>query len=239
MTDTFQLPPVTSSTEAALQRALGALEDANRLSASLDQQQRTVAAARERHDAAAKALAEREADLALAVDERSALAIEGDVNALAEAASQAEADVARQQRIETALRSRLAAAERVVATERLALESAVREFATSVQIAVGNHVAEAARPLMEALRLAVVTSTAAGASVSSRLLDLNVPDLRNNSVLLFGANLSAYPSGGRIALGDASGDLELTELAAKASEPRLALQRLATYQPRVAVAAEA
>ena len=237
--DNFELPPVSSETQTILQRALDALDDASRLSASLDQQLRAVAAARARHDAAAKALAEREADLALVVDEHASIALEQDLQALAGVASEAQADVARQQRIETAMRSRLAAAEDVVASERLALEASVREFAGDVRRAVGDHVAATVQPLAEALRTALVLSSATGSSLAIRLTEMDLPDVRHNGHLLHGLTLSAYQDGLRIPLSDAGGDPALVALAAKAAEPRLALQRLASYRPRAAMRVEA
>jgi len=224
---------MTSEQLAGVQRARDALDEIARLDAAIAAKDADIASAERLRDAASKALAERDADLALAADDATAKTIEQDVKKLTSALADARGNLERQQRIRVALLGRLSAAEENAKAERAEFQGVVHDYRADVLAALADEVALASRPLIDALHRYVIASSALGSHAGHRFSGMELPDLRNSGNLIFGPTLSAYVDGVHIRLTDLGDDPALHELHRALSEPNRVLMRFDRCTSRV------
>ena len=226
------VPTLSTAQRERQQHARDLLSEVTRLDGAIDAKGIDITKGELQRDNTAKALAERDADLALATDEASAMLIESDVKKLTAQLLEAQANVDRQVRIKHALAERLVAAEDAVRVEHQAFQSLVVAHRGEVLQTLAADVAEASRPLIDALRRYTVAANAMGSSPAVRLGDMQLPDLRSNGFLLYGLNLSAYVDGAVVPLSDIGGDPTLAELVRVLGEPHQVLKSLASTAAR-------
>jgi hypothetical protein len=224
---------ITSEQRASMQRARDVLDEVTRLDAAIAAKDADISAAERKCDDAWKALAERDADFALATDEAAMTAIEQDIQKLHKLREEARDNLDRQKRIRAALLNRLAGAEADVVAERAVFQGVVQEHRGDVLSAMAIEVAQAARPLIEALHRYVIASVATGSSAAHRLASMELPDLRNNGYLLFGTTQAAYLDGVQVKLTDLGDDLALHELHRVLSEPNRVLMAFDSRASRI------
>jgi hypothetical protein len=234
----FEIPQLSAEQRARVQQALDLHAEVTRLDAAVDAKERDIKHADQRCESAAKTLAERDTDLALATDDTTAQEIERDVKKLTADLAEVQSHLDRQVRIRVALLERLSSAEAALQAERESFQHFVRIHSSEAIQLIGEHVAESARPLIEALRIAVIASAASGGNVQSRLGDTILPDLRGNGLLLNGHGLNAHIDGAPLSLSDIGEDPVLADLYRVVGEPRRAFVKLCSYTSRAARLAE-
>lgn len=234
----FDLPQISPEHRKAIAHALASYDEVARLNAAIDKQSQKIAFAQSAHESAAKALAENDTELALAITDAESRSIEAEGKKLAAALAEAVADVARQLRVAAALAERLEAAEVTLDGERVDLQKVAQEYGSVVVKTFAEHVAIAAAPMIQAMRMLVVASTAAGTHVTQQLSEMLLPDLRGTGYLLHGPAMRAFIDGESVPLSNIGEDPELAQLASHVREPRAALNKLEAYKPRALRAQE-
>ena len=228
----FEPPAISSLHRQVVTQALDAYDEVWRLNSAIDKQSQRIVEAKAVHEGAAKALAESDTELALATTDAASRRIEESGKKLVATLAEATSDVDRQVRVAGALSERLKVAEATLDTEKTALQKVVQDHAHAVIQAFAEHVARAAAPMIEAMRMLVVAANAAGASATNQLSDMVLPDLRDNGYLLYGLSMQAKVDGEMVRLGDIGDDPTLAELVQSVREPRAALTKLEAYRPR-------
>jgi hypothetical protein len=223
------LPEMSPAHRAGIDQALAQHDETKRLDTALDKQLLVVSASKTRSEISDKALAVRDTDLALALDDKSARTIENDVKRLANEAAEARLDVERQERIERAIRDRLTHAEERLAIEKEKLQKLKVEHASAVMQAIAAHVAEVSAPFIDALRLLYVTSTATGNGYQ-QLSEMSIPDLRGNGHLV--RDQHVYVEGAALRLDDIGESPLLQQLSTLAREPQRAFAQVSSYTAR-------
>ena len=228
----FQIPEMTEAQRGHIQCVLDWHSDLIKLDAAVDSKDQDIKDAEARLEVAAKAQEQCEVDLALATDDARAKAIERNLKKCAEARAEVQADLDRQRGVRAALLKRLAEMESAHETKKAAFQVFARAYGSEVLTLLGEHVAQAARPLIEALRLAAVTSSAMGVSINGRLLELHVPDLRNGGMLLNGLALTGSVDGSPVRLVEVGDDQALEDICRHLGEPQQVLRKLSSYRSR-------
>jgi hypothetical protein len=228
----FEIPEISPEHRQAIAQALVAYDEVMRINAAIDNQNREIASARALQEDAANALAANDTKLALAMTDSAAELIEKDAKKLEGAVADAAAKADRKVRVSKNLAESLAAAEAKLDAERIALQKVALEHGGAVNRALAEQVAQAAAPMIEAMRMLVVASNATGAYVNQQLSEMLLPDLRGVGYLLHGDSMTALVDGKSVKLAHIDDDPALAELALRVREPRMAFNKLEAYKSR-------